>query len=47
MSIEIKTATAEFLDVLKRDIDKFAPQDYVRSKNFVESLGYEAGFAVR
>lgn len=43
----IKTATAEFLDVLKRDIDKFAPQDYVRSKNFVESLGYEAGFAVR
>jgi len=43
----IKTTTAEFLTVLKGDIDKFSPQDYVRSKNFVEGLGYEAGFAVR
>lgn len=43
----IKMATGDLLSVLKRDIDKFAPQDYVRAKNFVESLGYEAGFAVR
>jgi hypothetical protein len=43
----IKSVSGEFLEALKRDIDKFAPQDYVRAKNFVESLGYEAGFAVR
>ena len=43
----IKTTTGEFLTALKRDIDKFSPQDYVRSKNFVESLSYEAGFASR
>ena len=43
----IKVATTDFLKVLKRDIDKFSPQDYVRSKNFVESLSYEAGFASR
>jgi hypothetical protein len=43
----IKTATGDFLAVLKRDIDKFSPQDYVRSKNFVEALAYEAGFASR
>lgn len=43
----IKTASGEFLKVLKQDINNFAPQDYVRAKNFVESLGYEAGFAVR
>jgi hypothetical protein len=43
----IKAATNAFLDILKKDIAKFAPQDFVRSKNFVQSLGYEANFAMR
>lgn len=41
----IRAQTAAWLETLKLDIENFPPQDYVKAKNYVESLAYEARFA--
>lgn len=43
----IRQASESFLNDLRADINDFAPQDYVRARRFLESLGFEANFAQR
>lgn len=44
---DIKLACANFNAALKANLNSMSPMDFVRAKNFIDSLGYEANFAMR
>lgn len=43
----IKAACAALNAALKANIDTMPPMDFVRAKNFIDSLAYESNFALR